>query len=235
MYRCFSAFVLLFSLTTASFAQATQISESWNNLKHVTHRATFIFVKANKTCIAGMIDSITDTTLVVKEPHGQPITINREELSRVSDGDWGGGVLFSSRSSWADVNAVTSLDGRTLKPTVFVETKSGRTQQGILINVSEDEITMDSQHKIIHFAKADISNISYLTAKPLSNSASYADDELAWMKIFDPELWPKMFGFQGSLTVQLFNANLPEDNSSIVCRNDPFGLRASGPELTKRR
>lgn len=180
-----------------------------------------------------MIASVTDTTLVVNEPHGQPISINRQELLRVNQGDWGAGVLFSSRSSWADVNAVTSLNGRTLRPKIFVETKSGRTQEGTLTSLSDAEIAMDSQHNLIHVAKTDISTLSYVTAKPLSSSAAYADDELAWMKIFDPQLWPKMFGFQGSVRVRLYDASLPEDNSSIVCRNDPYRLKASGPEVTK--
>ncbi len=233
MHRCFSALLLLFSLTSASFAQSAERSESWNNLKQLTHKATFIFVKTDRNCIGGMIASVTDRALVVKELHGQPITITREELLHVNQGDWGAGVLFSSRSSWADVNAVTSRNGRTLKSKVLIETKSGRTQQGTLTSVSEGDIAMDSQHNVIHVAKADIATVSLVTSKPLSSSASYADDELAWMKIFDPQLWPKMFGFQGSMRVRLFDASLPEDNSPIVCRNDPFGFKTSGPEVTK--
>ena len=58
--------------------------------------------------------------------------------------------------------------------------------------------------------------------KPLSNSAAYADDELTFLKIFDPELWPKLFGLQGSLDVRLFDASLPEDNTPVVCTNNPW-------------
>jgi hypothetical protein len=223
----------LFCLTPVSFPQALPTSESWNNLKQLTHKRNLIFVRMDRSCIAGAINSVSDTAIVIKDLHGESVPIARGDLLRVSGADWGPSVLFSRRSSWSDLMAVASWLHRPLHPDVVVGNKSGKTQRGKLQTISETELVLESDHKALHITKGDISVVDYVTAKPLSSSAEYADGELAWMKIFDPELWPKLFGFQGVVNVRLFDASLPEDNSSIVCPNDPYLRGAKGLEVTK--
>jgi len=64
--------------------------------------------------------------------------------------------------------------------------------------------------------KSEISIVRYIRPKPLSDFAEYSDDELAWMKVFDPQLWPRMLHLQ-SMSIRLHDSSLPQDDSTIVC------------------
>jgi hypothetical protein len=105
--------------------------------------------------------------------------------------------------------------------------KSGKKGRGKLLSASDMALTLESWGKAANIRKDDVSTVSYIRAKPLSDSAAYADDELAWMKVFDPQLWPHLMHLESPLTVPLYDASLPEDDSSIVCRN--------GTDVTRQR
>jgi hypothetical protein len=227
-------FLCLWLQQSGSAADFT--GESWDNLRQLTHRATFIFMSKDRSCVAGTIDEVSDDAVVVvvarKTRHS--VTVHRPDLLRVNYGTWGAGVLFSSRSSWLDLSALISRKPANFHPKLSIQTKSGgRRYEGKLASVSDSILTLDSNHKVIDIPKAEIATASYIIPRPLSSSAAYADDELAFLKIFDPELWPKLLGFQGSLNVRLFDAVIPEDDSPVACGNDPFGLRPQGPDLTQ--
>ena len=66
----------------------------------------------------------------------------------------------------------------------------------------------------------------------MSESAAYADDELAWMKVFDPELWPYLLHLEPPLWILFYDASAPQDDSRIVCKQDPWGKRQQGPDVT---
>lgn len=227
-----SILVLIFGVNP-SFSQVSLGNSSWNNLAQLTRKATFIFVLADRSCIAGNISSFTDASVAGKDRVGQAFTILRQDLLRVTYGAWAPGILFSNRSSWADLTALDKVNGQSLHAKVLVHLKSGEVRQGKLVDVSEDELAVDSGHKVRHIHKSEISTVDFFRPKPLSDSAAYADDELSWMKVFDPQLWPKLLGLRGALSVRVFDSSIPEDNSPIVCRNDPFGLSAHGPDVTR--
>ncbi len=207
-------------------AAATQQDEiSWKNLNQLTHRATFIFVTNTRDCVAGSLKSSNSHSFTVRVRDKSTRTLQRDDLLRVSRGAWAPGVLFSGRSSWLDVVALKSKTLPQLPIRVQVTTKAGQEHEGNLIRVSDEDLTLQTDNHELKLPKANISTVSYLVPKPLSDSAMYADEELVFLKIFDPELWPVMFGTQPKLNVPLFDASVPEDNSQVICRDNPWGLK----------
>jgi hypothetical protein len=169
-----------------AIAAAQQNDASWKNLNQLTHRASFIFATKERDCVAGSLKSITDKSVTVKLWNGKTKTFQRTDLLRVTYGEWARGVLFSSRSSWLDVSTLASKHRTPTK--VLVETKAGQKQEGDLVTVSDNALTLQFDNKTFDVSKAEIADVSYIIPKPLSDSAMYADHELVFMKIFDPEL-----------------------------------------------
>lgn len=98
----------------------------------------------------------------------------------------------------------------------MVVTKSGVEHKGKLLAASETALTIGQAGKKAEIEKSEVSIVSYVRPKPLSDRSEYLDDELAWMKVFDPTLWPRMLHLQ-SMSIRLYNSALPQDDSSIVC------------------
>ena len=230
----FPRFCILLLLATVlvppHLAAAPQTDVPWNNLSRLTHHASFIFVDVERNCAVGSVQQLTDSFVVVKRKDGKVLTIQRPDLMRVTYGANARGVLFSGRSSWFDI---VSLISQPFHPELRVETASGHEHKGTLVVTSDTALVLQTGQRKIDLRKEDIARVTYIIAKPLSSSAAYADDELAFMKVFDPELWPKLLGLQGSLSVRLFDASFPQDNSPVVCKNNPWGLNQPPPDVTR--
>src|SRR5260221_13422873 len=125
------------------------------------------------------------------------------------------GVVFSARSSWLDI---LSIVGKYNHPQIMVFTKAGEKYQGKLLSASAKALTLESSGKTVDIGKDEVSTVSKISAMPLSDSATYVDQEFAWMKIFDPQLWPSML-HESVLSIRLYDTSLPEDSSPIVCAN----------------
>jgi hypothetical protein len=106
--------------------------------------------------------------------------------------------------------------GRRFHPNIAVVTKSGEEHKGKLLTASETGLTIGHAGKKADINKSEVSIVSYVRPKPLSDSTEYLDDELAWMKVFDPQLWPRMLHLQ-SMSIRLYDSSLPQDDSTILC------------------
>ena len=186
----------------------------WNDVAKLTRRASYIFVDRNHSCVDGKIKEVDDRAVTIIRGNSPEITTERTHLLRITSGGWAGGVIFSGRSSWSDVVRIV---GRRFHPEIAVVMKSSQEHKGKLLSASDVALTLEISRKRVNISKDEVSTVSYIRPKPLGDSAAYADDELAWMKVFDPQLWPHLLHLQPPLSVRLYDASLPEDNSSIVC------------------
>jgi hypothetical protein len=94
-------------------------------------------------------------------------------------------------------------------------------------------VILESASGTVDINKNEISTVNYIRPSPLSDSAANSDDELAWMKIFDPQLWPKMLHLEPVMSVRLYDASFPEDDSTIVCKNNPWSQKQPGLDVTR--
>jgi sRNA-binding regulator protein Hfq len=196
--------------------------DGWDSLKRVPHDATLTFADRGGNCMAGRIKSYDSNAIVVTRHNESDVKIDRPNVLRVTTNPWPSGLVYSGRSSWFDVEAlVPARRSKKWRATVLVEMSTGENARGQLIETSQGEITLRTSGKSVVIPKRQISTLSYIRPKPLSDSAEYANDELAWMKIFDPQLWPTLFHAQGSLVVRIYDVNLPQDDSPIVCKAGP--------------
>jgi hypothetical protein len=221
MIRGFFAIIVLGVSLRPGLAVAQQSDPAWNNLSELSHRASITFITQERKCVIGVLKSVSDTSVIVKVKDGKTTTIQRPDLLRVQLNWYGSPILFSARSSWADVVALAPKQHPQLHPRIIVETKTGQKNEGTLISASDDGLTLQSHDGRADISKSNVVRVTSVVQKPVSDSAAYADDELVFLKVFDPELWPVIFGVQGSLRVTLFDASSPDDNSQITCTNKP--------------
>ncbi len=131
-------------------------------------------------------------------------------------------TVYSGRSSWEDLLALTPFQskthpGFTLHMSVF--TKDGRFHRALLSQVTDRDITLvDAFGKETVFPKAGISRVDYIRDKPLSDTEEFHWEELAMLRVFDPQLYPRLFHIEDTMRVRLFDSAMPEDNSSVECR-----------------
>jgi hypothetical protein len=187
--------------------------EGWDAVTHLNRNSSFTFVDRNHTCTSGKIKGANDRKVTVSRQNGSDIDITRTDLLRITSGGLAPGVVFSGRSSWSDVVRVV---GRRFHPNIAVVTKSGEEHKGKLLTASETGLTIGHAGKKADINKSEVSIVSYVRPKPLSDSTEYLDDELAWMKVFDPQLWPRMLHLQ-SMSIRLYDSSLPQDDSTILC------------------
>jgi hypothetical protein len=203
--------------------------DQWNTFRQVKHRANYIFVTRDRNCIGGKIKHMDDSAVAITQSTASDIVIQQPDLLRITYGAWGPGVIFSRRSSWSDI---VSIVGKHFQPEIVVVTASGQEHKGKLVRASDKSMILKSSGKTVNIVKDEVSRVSYIRPKPLSESAAYADDELAWMKVFDPQLWPHLLHLESPLSVRLYDSSLPEDSSAIVCNADPWVHSQPGPDVT---
>jgi hypothetical protein len=208
------------------------VDDQWNNVNQLSHGTTYTFVARDRNCVLGRIKRIDDSGVTVMRRHLQrmdethelphessEIRIPRPELLRITGIAWipgfDPGVVFSARSSWLDI---LSIVGKYNHQHIIVFTKAGEKYEGKLLSASAKAMTLESSGKTVDIGKDEVSTVSNIRAKPLSDSATYVDQEFAWMKIFDPQLWPSML-HESFLSIRLYDTSLPEDSSPIVCAN----------------
>jgi hypothetical protein len=100
-----------------------------------------------------------------------------------------------------------------------VTTKDGKVHLGILSQVTESEITVaDSFGKESTFSKKEISIVAHITDKPLSETEEFHWEELTMLRIFDPQLYPRLFHIGDTMPVRLYDSAVLEDNSPVMCK-----------------
>jgi hypothetical protein len=203
--------------------------DQWNTFRQVKHRANYIFVTRDRNCIGGKIKHMNDSAVTITQENASEIVIQQPDLLRITYGAWGPGVIFSRRSSWSDI---VSIVGKNFQPEIVVLMTSGQEHKGKLVGASDKSMILKSSGRPLNIVKDQVSMVSYIRPKPLGESAAYADDELAWMKVFDPQLWPQLLHLESYLSIRLYDSSLPEDSSAIVCNADPWVHSQPGPDVT---
>jgi hypothetical protein len=196
--------------------------DQWDAVAGIDRRASLTFVDRNRNCVDGKIKHEDTRAVTVMRRNALESTLERTNVLRISSGGWAGGVVFSGRSSWSDVVRIV---GRRFHPDIAVAMKSGEEYKGKLLSASDTVLTVKSSKKKTIINKGDVSTVSYIRPKPRSDSADYANDELAWMKVFDPQLWPRLLHLRSSMSIRLYDTSLTQDDSSIICK--------PGPDLTQ--
>ena len=69
-----------------------------------------------------------------------------------------------------------------------------------------------------NFTKGEVSRVDYVVLKPLSETEEFHWDELAMLRIFDPQLYPRLFHLGDTMPVTLYQAAVAEDNSVVACK-----------------
>ena len=196
-------------LIFAAGAVVASAASDWDVLKVVTHRTTYGFVLRDGTCTTGRIGSVTADSIKISEP--KPLTLKRSDVLRVSDGQHAYDVVYTARSSWSDVAAVPPKETEYLR----VLTTDGKRYEGEAAHVTDAGIALNKRGKMFMIEKSDIARVYYVRLKPLSDSARYSDEEHFPL---NPELWPYFMNIGVHMDVLLYDASLPEDNSTVACR-----------------
>lgn len=104
--------VLLMGLSAPIFAQDNLQSaprdDSWDNLKHITHRRSYLVVDRQLNCVYGRISAVTDRSLKLKaDSTSARVTLERSKILRILESPTGGGTIYSGKSSWSEIRALS--------------------------------------------------------------------------------------------------------------------------------
>jgi hypothetical protein len=205
-----AAILLLLIGRQRIYAQRSSHGDSTNELNKVTQSSTMTFFERAGTCIYGTIQHHNDHTITV-QLNNNSVVIKREELFQVRHGD---ALIFSARSSWADVTGVHVYPHESLVVTL----KTGKQVRGKPIKVAGDEITLKHGFTSTRYAKLEIATVDYLRVKPESDGFDYLAQEVPYMLVFYPESYVRVLGLQGKIGVRLYDSAKPEDNAPVSCQ-----------------
>jgi hypothetical protein len=202
-----AAFIALFFTTIGAVTQQSRVAGS---LDHVTRSAAFTFMQRNGKCVTGNISQADAATITVQQLDKSSIAIQRDALYQVIQGN---ALLFSARSSWADVVGVHLYPNETL----LVTMRGGKQVRGKPVMVSADAIILKHGLSKTRYPKMEIATIDYLRAKPPTDSFQATLQEAPYALFFYPEFYHRMAGLAGRIPVRLFDAAKPEDNAPLSC------------------
>jgi hypothetical protein len=207
-------------------------NDPWQSLKRLKRGLGYVFIMRDMTCQYGQLKEVTDTSVSVKTDRAD-VVVAKVNLLRVRVGFGGRSVqnsnpnlalftVYSGRSSWSDLLAFVPFESKEHPASAvhfLMTTKDGVAHRGILSQVTEDEISLaDNFGKSSSFPKGQVSRVDYIKEKPLSETEEFHWDELAMLRIFDPQLYPRLFHLGDTIPVTLYQSAIPEDNSMIACK-----------------
>lgn len=216
-----SCMVVALLLTAAAQGQtAPGPLPGWKEVKHVNHGLNYGVVRHNGSCVVGRIAKVSDDAITIQTTAGSKVTVAAKDVLRVEDGDHIYDVIYTARSSWHDVKGMSYNEGEWL----VVKTRDGQQHRGHFIEASDSELKLTKvkwakDAPVFTLPKSDIFSVDYDRIKPVSSDTEYFVHEgLGWMK---PEMWPRYLGIGDRMTVSIYDASQPEDNSPLPCREDP--------------
>jgi hypothetical protein len=188
---------------------------SWNNLQTVTHGRSYTVLGRQGKCISGKIGKVTTDYVSLKLSNGTDVNIERHDVLRVTS--YPSYVIYSGRSSWADVREYLSYPTEAVRVTL----KAPPTEyvgKGEL--VSEVDITMSQPRGHVKLKKSQISTVDIISYTPLSDGNEYWAEEcgITPICVLNVGLWPRLLGFGPRMRVRLFDSSLPEDNTPVPCK-----------------
>jgi hypothetical protein len=173
--------------------------------------ASLIFMKKDRTCVAGSITKIDPKSVTIQPSQAAPLTLQRVDLLQVTQND---SVLFSARSSWASVEAVHLLP----RESFLLSLRSGKTIIGRPLRVTDDGMVFKKDvwlKKLL--PKSQIQVVAYLRVKPDSKVFDYFTQEAPALLFFYPEFYDRLSGLEGRIPVRLYDATMPQDDSPLSC------------------
>jgi hypothetical protein len=209
------AFTVL-ATSISSSAKSPDQPEPWLILNKITHKRSYKIETRDRKCVWGTITSITTDHLTAKVSSNLSYSPNtvifpRVDVLRV----WTGRIVYySGRSSWSDVSSLRMKGRERLK----VVTAVGKTYEvKPPYTVSDEGITLNTSGKSTMISKGEIAQVYDIVVKPLTDRGEYLADELGPMIIFDPDLYVYALHLEQYVSVLLYNASDPEDNSPVQC------------------
>jgi len=175
------------------------------------HSASITFLQKSGACISGPILKIEPKTLTVRQPPNPSILIQRANLLQATQNN---SLLFSSRSSWADVRALHLLPRESL----ILHLRNGTQVTGRPAEITDTGVLFRYGSFLKKtYPKTQIATVDYLRLKP--DSAAFDDfaQQSPALLFFYPESYDHVSGLEGRVPVRLYDAIQPEDNTPIKC------------------
>ena len=202
--------VLLLLLQSGGFASSRR---SRHKQKSVPPSASLAFVRKDGTCVDGPIAGIAPKAVTIQQSQKSPVVIQRSDLLQVSQDN---ALLYSARSSWADVQAVQL----TPRESFLLKLRNGKTIKGAPLEVTDDGFVFKRVLWLTkRYAKDRIVSVDYLRQKPESAAFDTFAQEGPAMLFFYPEFYDRLRGLEGRVPVRLYDALLPENNAALKCSN----------------
>jgi len=182
-----------------------------NKVESVAPSTSLTFMKRDGSCVTGPILKIEPKLLTVRGPQSAPVAIERKDLLQASQGD---SLVFSARSSWADVEAVH------LRPRESFEVKLRNSK---LIEERPLRVTDDGfvYKRFLwlkkRYAKAQVVTVDYLRMRPDSDVFDYFTQEAPSLLFFYPESYDRLKGLEGRIPVRLYDAAMRDDDTALRC------------------
>ena len=206
---------------------AVDRDDPWDNLRRVNQSRTYMFMDRDSACVAGRIVSFTDQSVTVQSTRWRRsasgkmtedrrlLILERPRVLFVGERGLVQDAIYSGKSSWSDLKEIHPVAGES----VTIVTRDGKQHSGKLAASEENRVTLSRGGKKAEFSKSDVLRFYYVRAKPLSDSGAYAAQEMVFM---DPELWPYMLHVAPKIRVMLYDSSMPEDNTPLYCKNNPW-------------
>lgn len=188
---------------------------SWKNLRKVTRGREYTVMTRTGACPTGRLGAVATGYLTLKLPKGKKVTVEKQNILRVTvDPDY---IVYSGRSSWADVRTYSSYPTEAVKITAKA---TGQQYVGKITSLSNADVTLRQSGGALKLAKDRIATLSIISYTPLSYGNDYWAEECAWMPIcmLDAGLWPRMLGYRLRMQVLLFDSSRPEEDSPVACK-----------------
>jgi hypothetical protein len=201
------------AVLVAFLPAALGAQEPAKSLDGVTHQSSLVFLQRDGTCVEGTIAKADAGSIMVRRPQGAQVVLPREALLEAAQGD---ALVFSARSSWADILGVHLYPREALLLTL----KNGKQIRGNVPKVQSSEITLTHSFRTTIYAKSDIATVDYLRLRPETDNYDFLLEEAPWFVVFDPEFYARAVGLEGRMQVRLYDASKPEDDSPGIERCD---------------
>ena len=207
--------------------------DPWMQLAAIDRGKEYTVVLRSGRCERGTISKV-DGGLLVVEPGPAPArktaprraeTVSRPDVLRVGEGLGAREIVYSGRSSWADVGEC--VPGPREHLTVVLNTGQRIDTKRVALLVSE--ITIESGERSMTVPKRDVSRVLYVRFKPLPGGYEWMVQEAPFLALFSPKTWQNALKINAMMTVLLYDSTAGEDSSPVACagQQSPEGRPAT--------
>ncbi len=160
----------------------------------------------------GKISKADGASITVQLFERPPITLPKDDVLQVSQGN---ALLYSARSSWADVSAAPVYP----REAFVLVLKSGKHVKGKPTKTMPDSITLKHAFSTTLYRKSEIATVDYLRVKPATDAFMTDLGEAPWLLLLDPEFYYRATGLPGKIQIRLYDATKPEDDTPVACKS----------------